>query len=182
MECRIDNSQAFHFGTAYAGARIEKIQQNPISDWQKRAVAKVCGIFKEKKNRSLYLYSNTNRNGKTYLQAAIYAEFYRSEKKQKIFSDIELEKFLSAQYFENEWGNVIQTIRNTDVFHFTDFGKIAESKDFSMPLLFDFFDKVTANNKIMIFCSNYKPADIAKFANKNWTSIAARIHEKVAYI
>lgn len=181
FELNITNCQKYYFGSMYSGVRLENIK--PINDWQKLVLPKTKKYLTNKDfSKGLYLSDKRNRTGKTYFQAAIYAEFARLHKKQKVFSDIQLEKYLGQQYFDNCWDEVKELVEKTDVFHFKDFGKIAESKDFAMPLLFDFFDILVSNQKTMIFCSNYKPVEISKFENKNWTSIAARIHENVIYV
>jgi len=179
-EQNIDNCQKYYFGSIYSGVRIEKIK--PINDWQKVAIPKIKQYLEKDIVKGLYIADKRNRTGKTYIQSAIYAEFARKYKHQKVFSDIQLEKYLGQQYFDNCWDEVKELVNKTDIFLFKDFGKIAESKDFAMPLLFDFFDMLSSNQKIMIFCSNYKPVEISKFENKNWTSIAARIHENVIYV
>lgn len=180
-ELDINDCQKFYFGSIYSGVRIENIK--PLNDWQIKVLPKIKRYLTDKVfEKGLYISDKRNRTGKTYFQSAIYAEFARLHKKQKVFSDIQLEKYLGQQYFDNCWYEVKELIEKTDIFHFKDFGKIAESKNFAMPLLFDFFDMLVSNQKTMIFCSNYKPVEISKFENKNWTSIAARIHENVIYI
>lgn len=178
----ITDLQTKYFGSKYAGIRIEKLlKAEAWSEWQEQALKKIKNQ-KILEMGSLYLFSKQNRIGKTYMQAALFAEVRRVKKATKVFSDVELEKYLTKNYFDNSWEYLKQEIYKTDFFFFKDFGKIAESREFSMPLLFEFFDIIVSNEKRMIFCSNYLPKEIASFDNKNWTAIASRIHEEVSYL
>lgn len=111
-ELNINDCQKFCFGSIYSGVRIENIK--PLNDWQKNVLPKIKRYLTDKVfEKGLYISDKRNRTGKTYLQSAIYAEFARLNKKQKVFSDIQLEKYLGEQYFDNCWYEVKELIEKT---------------------------------------------------------------------
>lgn len=180
---RINKLQNYYFGSVYEGVNlIGLIAQNP---WQETVIQELNKMQSKICDVGLYIHSKKNRIGKTHMQAAIFdwIKGFRPDSKQMVFSDLQLEKYILKNYFEDTWQEVVsKDIRKTDYFYFTDFGKIAASKEIAMTPLFTFFDEIAANGKKMIFASNYTPEELAKFGDKNWVSIASRIHESVVYL